>query len=97
MDTPLTDTGETVVDTAHTGTGAECRVDALAKKVAQSAQTLGAHYEALRREFNQYEAPLRERAKGLADTVSERARAHPLATLGIAFAAGAILARALRR
>lgn len=76
---------------------AEWRIDTLVEKVADSARALGEQCEALRQEFVEAGAPLRGRAKNLADTVAAQARAHPLATFGAAFAAGAILARLLRR
>jgi len=72
----------------------ECRVDALAQKVAQSAHALGTQCDALRREFDKIGL---SRAKGWAGKVTTQARAHPFAVFGIAFATGAILARALRR
>ena len=97
MDTQQASTHEATEGSVSAHTESECGIDALAKKVAQSAQALGAHCEALRRKFDQVDTPLHEKAKGLADAVSEQARAHPLATFGIAFAAGALLARALRR
>lgn len=97
MDTTQPAAGEVSESCAEHAADIECRIDALAQKVAQSAHALGTQCDALRREFDKIGLPLKSRAKGWADAATTQARAHPLATFGIAFAAGAILARALRR
>jgi hypothetical protein len=97
MDTTQSSPGDAAENGTEHAADVECRIDALAQKVAQSAHALGTQCDALRREFDKVGLPLRNRAKGWADTATAQARAHPLAAFGIAFAAGAILARALRR
>lgn len=96
MDTQST-TGDVSNSSAEHAADIECRIDALAQRVAQSAHVLGTQCDALRREFDKIGLPLRSRAKGWADAATTQARAHPFAAFGIAFAAGAVLARALRR
>ena len=97
MDTTQSTVDEVSDSDAEHAADIECRIDALAQKVAQSAQALGTQCDALRREFDKIGLPLRSRAKGWAEAATTQARAHPFAAFGIAFAAGAILARALRR
>lgn len=98
MDTEQSPSSEHVDSTSCSScTATESRIETLAKKVAESAQAFGTQCAALQREFNKIDAPILQRAKSLAASTSEQARAHPLATFGVAFAAGAILARLLRR
>jgi len=97
MDTPQSTADEVSDSCTEHAADIECRIDALAQRVAQSAHVLGTQCDALRREFDKIGLPLRSRAKSWADTATTQARAHPFAAFGIAFAAGAVLAQALRR
>jgi ElaB/YqjD/DUF883 family membrane-anchored ribosome-binding protein len=72
-------------------------IDVAAAKLASSAEALRAQANDLEDQLRDAGRRLLEGAKELGNTASTQTKLHPLAAVGIAFAAGVILARALRR
>ena len=68
-----------------------------AEKLANGAEALGRKVDATGSEFGDIARRLRDGTTALSEEVEKQARLHPLATFGFAFAAGLIVARALRR
>lgn len=66
-------------------------------KLAADARAFAERCEVLRDEWLGKGRRLLDDTKGLRQEASQQARMHPLATFGVAFAAGLIIARALRR
>ena len=78
--------------------------DQIESGVAAAAASLGNGAEALGEKGNELQENLREigrnlleSTKALTDEAAKQARLRPLAVFGIAFAAGVVVARALRR
>ena len=72
-------------------------VDAAQAKVDDSIDDYAARFAALEKQLRQTGDRLLENARVLSTEASKRTRTHPLAALGIAFAAGAVAAKLLRR
>lgn len=66
------------------------------KKIDETGANAG-QCHAFENELRDMSQRLLDNTKGLREEVGKQARLHPLATFGIAFAAGIMVARALRR
>ena len=75
----------------------ESGVESAARKLSDSADTIARKSDELRDEMAEMASTLREHTKGFAGDAAKRVREHPLASFGLAFAAGILVARALRR
>jgi len=80
------------------------RVDQIENGVAEGMSSLGDDVEASGDQPDEPQETLRDvgrrildTTKGLGDEATRQARLHPLAVFGVAFVAGIIVARALRR
>ncbi len=72
-------------------------VEAAAEQLANGAETTVRKCDALKSGIEDIAQRLRDGTKGMSDEIAKQARLHPLATFGVAFAAGLIVARVLRR
>lgn len=75
----------------------ETGVESAAQKLADSADTIARKSDELHDDMAEMAKTLRENTKGFADDAAKRVREHPLASFGLAFVAGILVARALRR
>ena len=75
----------------------EDAVKAAAASVANGAEALGEQRDEVLDRLRDIGNDLMDRAKALTDEANKQARLHPLAVFGVAFIAGVIAARALRR
>jgi len=82
----------------HPGTeSVERGAEAAAEKSAGRDQTCECQCHRLENELRDIGRSLLDSTKGLRQEASKQAGLHPLATFGLAFTAGLIVARALRR
>jgi len=90
-DTHHDESGDSIADTAR---GSVDDVKTEFRKFGAKLRANGAHLEDELREAGER---ISEGAKQFGGAAAEQIRAHPLAAFGIAFAAGVLLSRALRR
>ena len=76
---------------------AESGVQAAVASLANGAEKLGELSDALKDKVRGFGHHIADGTRDLADRANKQAHLHPLAVFGIAFAAGVVLARALRR
>lgn len=72
-------------------------VEAAAGQLANGAEAVVRERDALESGIEDIAQRVRDGTKGMSDEIAKQARLHPLATFGVAFAAGLIVARVLRR
>lgn len=72
-------------------------IDEVADKLADEAEMLASKAEMFDERLRDIGRRFLESTKGLTEEAAKQARLHPLAVFGVAFAAGIVLARALRR
>lgn len=75
----------------------EGAVDTAAADVAGEVEALAGQRDVLKERLRDIGRKLRDRSRIAAEEASEQARLHPLAAIGVAFVAGLLVARALRR
>ena len=75
----------------------EGAVDAAAAGVAKEVEALAAQRDVLKERLRDVGRKLRDRTRIATEEASEQARLHPLAVIGVAFVAGLLVARVLRR
>jgi len=85
------DAGETITDAAADG------MDAVGGEARRLGDKLRANGQQLEEELREAGERFVEGAKTFGSAAAEQVRAHPLAAFGIAFAAGYVLSRAMRR
>ena len=82
----------------HKGTEQiERDIKSAAEKLVNGSEAPGRAHAGGVNDFGDVAQCFRDSVKGLSKEVEKHARLHPLATFGLAFAAGLIVARALRR
>lgn len=82
----------------HKGTEKiEHGIESAAEKLANAAEAPGCKHASGTDDFGDVGKCFRESAKCVSRELEKQARLHPLATFGVAFAAGLIVARTLRR
>ena len=77
--------------------GVDTAVDAAQDKVNETAESLGSRLSSLEALWREYGDVVMKNAKELGSAAEKQVRANPLAAFGIAFGAGLIVARLLRR
>lgn len=75
----------------------ESGVEAAADSLAEGAEALGEHSDELQDKLRDIGRHILNTTKELSDEAAKQARLRPLAVFGVAFVAGVIVARALRR
>jgi hypothetical protein len=75
----------------------ESGVDTIAACMSNGAEALGEQGEELQDKLREIGQRLLETTKALTDEAARQARLRPLAMFGIAFVAGVVVARSLRR
>ena len=75
----------------------ESGVDTIAAGMSNGAEALGEQGEELQDKLREIGQRLLETTKALTDEAARQARLRPLAMFGIAFVAGVVVARSLRR
>jgi len=88
---------ETKARIRKTAEHVESGVAAAAESLTNGADALGEESEELQEKLRDIGRRLLDTSKELGDEAAKQARLRPLAVLGIAFVAGVIVARALRR
>lgn len=78
-------------------TRARHRVDAAADKVDENIDDVADRFADLEAQLRETGERLLENAKSLSAEASRHTRQHPLAAIGIAFAAGIVVSKLLRR
>ena len=75
----------------------ESGVEAIAESLSNGADALGEQSDELQDKLREIGQRLLDTTKELSDAAAKQARLRPLAVLGVAFVAGLVVARALRR
>ena len=81
----------------HAADRVEDGVEAAASALGNGVDALGAEHGELQRMLRDLGQRVRESTKALTDEATRQARLRPLAVFGLAFLAGVVAARALRR
>lgn len=72
-------------------------VDAVADDVDAAVDSLGARLAALEAQWREHGAELLASAREIGGVAGKQVRAHPVAAFGVAFVAGMVVAKLLRR
>jgi len=90
-------TKETKAQIRKSADQVESGVEAVAASLTNGADALGEQSDELQDTLRDIGRRLLDTTKELSDAAAKQARLRPLAVLGVAFVAGVIVARALRR